>query len=160
MSSLTAVSREGVGDGQRLTCADVAVWHHLRAYVAIREAEQARGSMWETLTAHGARAREAKTSGSAWERVWCIFWPFLVGFFSELAVLSLYTFILAVGWAERWYLRVARTVGVTAVTHLCQWLLEEGKGSGRTSEISTGTRKSEELLWYHVKNIKWERKTE
>ena len=37
---------------------------------------------------------------------------------------------------------------------------DEGEGSGRTPEISTGTRKSEEWLWYHVNNIKWERKTE
>ena len=61
MSSLTAVSREGVGDGQRLTCADVAVWHHLRAYVAVREAEQAhgaRGSVWDwCMRRVGARER-------------------------------------------------------------------------------------------------------
>ena len=40
-------------NGQRMTCADVAVWCHLRAYVAGREAQQARG-------ARGAR-------GWAWE---------------------------------------------------------------------------------------------
>ena len=52
-------------NGQRLTCADVAVWRHLRAYVAVREAKQARGahgrawglargSTWETLTVRGS----------------------------------------------------------------------------------------------------------
>ena len=107
-----------------------------------------------------ARAREAETSGGAWELVWCIFWQFLVGFCLGLAVLSLYAFYLAVGWAERWYPRLVGTVGVTAVIRFCQWLPDEGEGSGRTPEMSTGTRKSEEWLWYHVKNIKWERKTE
>ena len=106
------------------------------------------------------RAREAETSGSAWGCVWCSFWPFLVGFCSGLAVLSLYAFAFAVGWAKRWYPRVVGTVGVPAVTRFCQWLLDEGEGSGRTPEMSTGIRKSEEWLWYHVKNIKWERKTE
>ena len=64
-------------------------------------------------------------------RVWCSFWPFLVRFCLGLAVLSLYAFALAVGWAERWNLRVVRTVGVTTVTRFCQWLLDEGEGSGR-----------------------------
>ena len=70
-------------------------------------------------------------------------WPFLVGFCSGLAVLSLYAFALAVGWAEQWYPRVSRTIGVTAVTRFWQWLLDEGEGGKRTSEMSTGTRKSE-----------------
>ena len=51
------------------------------------------------------------------------------------------------------------TVGVTVMACFWQWQLDEGEGNGRTSEMSTGTRKSEEWLWYHVNNIKWERKT-
>ena len=112
------------------------------------------------LTVRGACAREAETSGGTWERVWCSFWQFLIGFCSRLAVLSLYAFALAVGWAERWYPWVVGTVGMTVVTRFCQWLLDEGEGNGRTPEMSIGTKKSEEWLWYHVNNIKWERKTE
>ena len=134
-----------------------------RAYVAGREAQQARGARgtgaWQILAARGARAREAGTSAGAWRRVWCNFWPFFVGFYSGLAVLSSYAFSLAVEWAERWYPRVAGTVGVTAMARFWQWLLDEGEGSERTPEMSTGTRESEEWLWYHVNNIKWERKT-
>ena len=148
-------------NGQRLTCADVAVWHHLRAYVAVHEAEQALGAheargrtwglareahgrAWETLTARGAHAREAETSGSAWGHVWCSFWPFLVGFCLGLVVLSLYAFAFTIGWAERWYPRAVGTVGVMAMTRFCQWLLDEGDGSRRTPEMSIGIRKSEE----------------
>ena len=46
------------------------------------------------------------------------------------------------------------TVGVTVVARFWQWRLDEGEGRGRTSEMSTGTRKSEEWLRYHVNNIK------
>ena len=148
----------------------MVVWCHPKAYVAVREAEQAhgstwgawelaRGSVWEILTACGVHACEAETAVGAWRCVWCGFWPFLVGFCSGLTVLSLYAFALAVEWAERWYSRVAGIMGVTAVIRFWQWLLDEGEGNGRTPEMSTGTRKSEEWLWYHVNNIKWERKT-
>ena len=106
-----------------------------------------------------ARAREAETSASTWRRVWCNFWPFLVGFCSGLVVLSFYACSLAVECTERWYPSVAGTMDVTAVARFWQWRLDEGEGSGRTPEMSTGTRKSEEWLWYHVNNIKWERKT-
>ena len=141
-----------------------------RAYMAGRKAQQARvvrGRVWDwrvrqvrRVAAREAHAHEAGTSAGAWRRVWCSFWQFLVGFCSGLAVLSSYAFSLAVEWAECWYPRVAGTVGVTAVARFWQWLLDEGEGSGRTLEMSTGTRKSEEWLWYHVNNIKWERKTE
>ena len=53
-----------------------------------------------------------------------------------------------------------RTMGVTAMARFWQWRLDEGEGSRRTPEMSTGTRKSEEWLWYHVNNIKWKRKIE
>ena len=131
---------------------------HVERVTGRGESEASARGAWETLTARGVRAREAETSANAWRRVWCSFWPFLVGFCSGLAVLSLYAFALAVGWAERWYPRVAGTVGVTTVTHFWQWLLDEGEGSGRTPEMSIGTRKSEEWLWYHVNNIKWKKK--
>ena len=167
-------------NGQRLTCANIAVWHHLRAYMAVRKRSRrvehvghmgkrgnwrvrsvgARERHWQCVAARGARAREVETSGSAWGRVLCSFWPFLVGFCSGLAVLSLYAFAFTVGWTERWYLKVVGTVGLTAMTRFCQWLLSEGEGSERTPEMSIGTRKSDEWLWYHIKNIKWERKTE
>ena len=142
-----------------------------RSYVAGSEEQQARERVWGSREwareARGwyrrrvaERAHEAKTSADAWGRVWCSFWPFLVGFCSGLAVLSFYAFSLAVECAERWYPSVVGIVGVTAVARFWQWLLDEGEGSGRTPEMSTGTKKSEEWLWYHVKNIKWERKTE
>ena len=148
-----------------------------RAYMAGREAQQAcgaheaRGWAWDwhvrfvadtdgTWRRVAARAREEETSAGVWRRMWCSFWPFLVGFCSGLAVLSFYAFFLAVEWAERWYSRVAGIVDVMAVARFWQWLLDEGEGSGRISEMSIGTRKSEEWLWYRVNNIKWERKTE
>ena len=137
-----------------------------RAYVAGSEAQQARvacearGRYWRRVEARRARAREAETSAGAWRRVWCSFWPFLVGFCLGLAILSFYAFSLAVECAERWYPSVAGTMGVTAVAHFWQWLLDEGEGSERMPKMSTGTRKSEKWLWYHVNNIKWERKTE
>ena len=98
---------------QWLTRANVAVWRHLRAYVAVHEMEQAHGSTWER---GNWRVRCVGTRERYWRRVWCSFWPFLVGFCLGLAVLSLYAFALAVGWAERWYPRVVGTVGVTAMT--------------------------------------------
>ena len=155
---------------QRMTCADVAVWRHLgltwqdtkhnRRVERVGEHGTGTWGAWQILAARGVRAREAGTSAGAWRRLWCSFWPFLVGFCSGLTVLSSYAFSLAVEWAKRWYPRVAGTVGVTAVARFWQWLLDESEGSGRTPEMSTGTRKSEEWLWYHVNNIKWERKTE
>ena len=167
-------------NGQRITCVDVAVWRHLgltwqeekrsRRVWRVSERGLARrgrvrrvagtGDAWRCVKARGARAREAETSAGAWRRVWCNFWPFLVGFCSGLTVLSFYAFSLAVECAERWYPSVASTVDVMAVARFWQWWLDEGEGSGRTLEMSTGTRKLEEWLWYHVNNIKWERKTE
>ena len=133
------------GQSQRST-ADVAMWRHL-------------GLTWQEEKQQQARvAREER--GRYRRRVWCSFWPFLVGFCSGLAVLSFYACCLAIECTERWYPSVAGTVGVTAVARFWQWRLDEGEGSGRTPEMSTGTRKSEEWLWYHVNNIKWERKTE
>ena len=160
-------------NGQRMMCVDVAVWRHLgltwqeekrsRRVWRVSErglAREARGRYRRRVAARWARAREAETSAVAWRRVWCSFWPFLVRFCSGLAVLSFYAFSLAVECAKRWYLSVAGTVGVTVVACFWQWRLDEGEGSGRTPEMSTGTRKSEEWLWYHVNNIKWERKIE
>ena len=154
-------------NGQRMTYADVAVWRHLRAYVAEREAQQARdahGWAWDLRVRRVelvlARQKLQPTRGGACDAVSGRSW---LGFCSGLAVLSFYAFSLTVEWAKRWYPRVASTVGVTAVARFWQWLLDEGKGSGRTpemSEMSVGTRKSEEWLWYHVNNIKWERNTE
>ena len=127
----------------------------------------ARGRYWRRVERvfvrqklQAARAHEAKTSASAWRCVWYSFWPFLVGFCSGLAVLSFYAFYLAVECAERWYPSVAGTVGVIVVARFWQWRLDEGEGSGRMPKMSTRTRKSEEWLWYHVNNIKWEKKTE
>ena len=164
-------------NGQRMTCAGVAVWRHLGltwqeekqqqacvarewAWTGTWGAREACGRYWRRVAARGARAREAKTSAGAWRRVWCSFRPFLVGFCSELVVLSFYACSLAVECTQRWYPSVAGTVGVTAMARFWQWWLDEGEGSGRTPKTSTGTRKSKEWLWYHVNNIKWERKTE
>ena len=166
-----------VNDHSQRSTDDVAVWRHLglmwqeekRSRRVWRVSESVlvrRGRVagtdgaWRHVVASGARAREAETSGGAWRRVWCSFWPFLVGFCSGLAVLSFYACCLAVECIERWYPSVAGTVGVTAVARFWQWRLDEGEGSGRKLEMSTGTRKSKEWLWYHVNNIKWERKTE
>ena len=159
-------------NGQRMTCADVAVWRHLGLTWQEEKQQQARVARvahecawagawgaWQVPAARGARAREAETSAGVWRRVWCSFWPFLVGFCLGLAVLSLYACCLVVECTERWYPSVVGAVGVTAVARFWQWRLDEGEGSGRTPEMSTETRKSEEWLWYHVNNIKWERKT-
>ena len=161
---LTTVKVNGQSQRSTLTCADVAIWLHLGLTWQKRSSSR---RVWR-VSARGlarvgrvaARAREAETSGGAWRRVWCSFWPFLVGFCSGLAVLSFYACCLAVERTEHWYPSVAGTVGVTAVARFWQWRLDEGEGSGRTPEMSTGTRKSEEWLWYHVNNIKWERKIE
>ena len=67
-------------NGQLLTCADVACVTSPRADVAggdstagacgaWGESGLARGGAWQTLTARGARVREAETSGGAWGRV-------------------------------------------------------------------------------------------
>ena len=164
------------GQSQRST-ADVAVWRHLGLTWQEERAAASTCGAWVRVTGAcglmrrvagtsgacrcvAARAREAETSGGAWRHVWCSFWPFLVGFCSGLAVLSFYACCLAVECTERWYPSVAGTVGMTAVARFWQWRLDEGEGSGRTPEMSTWTKKSEEWLWYHVNNIKWERKTE
>ena len=154
-------------NGQQMMCADVAAWCHLGlTWQAEKRSRRvghvglARGGVWGAWQILAARAREAETSAGTWRHVWCSFWPFLVEFCSGLVVPSFYAFSLAVECAEHWYPSVAGTVGVTAVARFWQWRLDESEGSGRTPEMSTGTRKSEEWLWYHVNNIKWERKTE
>ena len=48
------------GQSQRMTCANMAVWPHLKAYVAVHEAEQARG----------ARGNWRVRCVGAWERHW------------------------------------------------------------------------------------------
>ena len=65
---------------------DWRVWH-------VSERDDA----WRRVAARGARVREAENSGGAWGRVWCVFWSFLVGFCSELSVLSLNAFAFTVG---------------------------------------------------------------
>ena len=84
------------------------VWH-VGARV-VRDGDEpgawGRGRAWQSVVARGAHAREAETSAGALGRVWGGFWPFLVGFFLGLSVLSLYAFALAVGWAKRWDPRV------------------------------------------------------
>ena len=73
---------------------------------------------------------------------------------------SVFLCLLFGSWMHRTLIsECCSTVGVTAVARFWQWRLDEGEGSG-TPKMSTGTRKSEEWLWYHVNNIKWERKTE
>ena len=124
--------------------ADVAEEKQQQARVArglarvgrMRRVEDTSGAWWHVL--------EAETSAGAWGGVWCSFWPFLVGFCSGLDVLSFYACCLAVERTEHWYPSVAGTVGVTVVARFWQWRLDEGEGSGRTPEMSTGTRKSEE----------------
>ena len=93
---------------------DVAVWHHLGltwqeekqqqvrvahecAWAGACGAREKRGRYQRHVA---ARAREAETSAGAWRRVWCSFWPFLVGFCSGLAVLSFYACSLAVECTE------------------------------------------------------------
>ena len=93
-------------------CADVAVWRHLMAYVAGREAQQVRGARgsvgkrgltredrggyWRRVAAYGVCAREAKTSAGACDAVsgrswlgfardwlFCLSMPFLWQLISE-----------------------------------------------------------------------------
>ena len=108
-------------NGKLLTCDDVACVTSPRADVAGRDAAAGacgawvrvvwcvgvRGRYWRRVAARRARAREAETSCGAWGRVWCSFWPFLVGFCSGLDVLSFYACYLAVECTERWYPSVA-----------------------------------------------------
>ena len=106
------------GQSQRSeSTADVAVWRHLGltwqeekqqqacecAWTSACGAREARGRYQRRVAARGVRAREAETSAGAWRRVWCSFWPFLIGFCSGWAVLSFYACSLAVECTERWY---------------------------------------------------------
>ena len=82
-----------------------------RAYVAGREAQQARGAhgrAWDWRVADTGGAWSACSWGRNFSRrVWCSFWPFLVGFCSGFDVLSFYACYLAVECTERWYPSVA-----------------------------------------------------
>ena len=163
-------------NGQLMTCADVAVWRHLGLTWQEEKQQQARVAReWEWTGAWGHVRRVAGTDG-AWrcvERVLVrqklqpargarvmqflavLGWVLLgIGFFVFLC-------LFFGSWMHRKLIsECCSTVGVTAVAHFWQWWLDEGEGSGRMPEMSTETRKSEEWLWYHVNNIKWERKTE
>ena len=135
------------------------------AYVAGCEAQQARGARgW----ARDLRVRRVADTNGAWQRVFvrqklpparggacdAVSGRSWLGFARDLLFCLSMPFFFAVEWAERWYPRVAGTVGVTAVARFWQWLSDEGEGSGRMTEMSTGARKSEKWLWYHVNNIK------
>ena len=157
-------------NGQRLTCVDVAVWRHLGLTWQEEKQQQARVARecaWLARVGHVAgtsgawrrvlvRQKLQEARGGACDAVSGRSWLAKPG----LVVLSFYAFYLAVECAERWYPSVAGTVGVTAVARFWQWWLDEGEGSGRTPKMSIGTKKSEERLWYHVNNIRWEKKTE
>ena len=87
-------------NGQRMTCADVAVWHHLgltwqdvkhsRCVERVGERGTGAWGAWQILAARGTRAREAGTSvgacdavsGCSWlgfaqDRLFCLPMPFL-----------------------------------------------------------------------------------
>ena len=119
--------------------------HGVRGNWHVRRVEACEG-YWRRVVTREARAREAENSAGMWRHVWCSFWPFLVRFYSGLAILSLYAFSLAIEWAECWYPRVTGTVGMTTVTRFWQWLLDEGEVSRRTPKMSIGARKSKEWL--------------
>ena len=130
------------------------VWRHL-------------GLTWQEVTqqqAHVARvAREWEWSGTwgrvagtdgAWRRVFVMQKLQAARVRQFLAVLgwvllrigcSVFLCLLFGNWMHRTLIsECCSTVGVTAVARFWQWRLDEGEGSGRTPEMSTGTRKSEE----------------
>ena len=109
----------------------------------------------EILTAHGAHAREAGTSFSACEVVSSGSW---LGFARDCQICQYVPWLWQFDQQNWRNPSVLGAVGVTVVTCFWQWLLDEGKGSERTLETFTGTKKSEEWLWYRVNNIKWKRK--
>ena len=53
-------------NSQRLTCADVAVWRHLRAYVAVRETKQVRGAHGKAWTGAWGAWQRVRDSGGEW----------------------------------------------------------------------------------------------
>ena len=170
--------------GQGMTCADAdwwrgkmtslltrnanaLCWRHLRANMAshgldlvcgMRGAPGGTDSVWQVLVEHGGAwgacstrreplaacvcACEAGSGGWVLLRiVWSInLWPW----FNDLM-------------GEHTGSKGCSGCGLKVVTHFWQWLLDEGKGNRRTSEMTIGTRKSKQWLWYHVKNIKWDR---
>ena len=101
--TLTLVKVNGQRFGMLTWDADVAVWHHSRADMAGCDTVKARGvhgSAWEGLMARGVRAREVETSAGACRLLWGGFWPFLVGFCSELSDLSIYALTFVV-WSTK-----------------------------------------------------------
>ena len=130
-------------NGQRLTCADVAVWRHLG--LAWQEEKRSRcvwrvserglvhvgaWGAWQVPTARGAHAREAETLAGAWRHVWCIFWPFLVGFCSGLVVLSLILCLFFGSWMRR-----------TLISECCRYCRRDGGGS--LLIVTTGWRRGQ-----------------
>ena len=158
-------------NGQRMTCVDVAVWHHLWLTWQEEKQQQARVARewewvvgaWQVLT-----TRDGAWSTCSWGRNFS--WRVEARVMQFLAVLgwvllgmccSVFLCLFFGSWMHRMLIsECCSIVSVTTVARFWQWRLDEGEGSERTPEMSTGIRKSEEWLWYHVNNIKWERKTE
>ena len=94
-------------NGQRMTCADVVVWRHLRAYVAGREAQQARGALgargWAWELARGGTCDAVygySLLGFTRDWLFCLSMPFLW----QLNEQNVDIRELQVLWAWRWWL--------------------------------------------------------
>ena len=164
-------SQRSMVNSQWLGC-----WRYSRAYVAGRDTGR---RVWH-VGAHEAHDGDGLSVWGAWWRVMeCgVVWSACSWDknFSRRVGARVRWFLAVLGWLllgiicsitlclcfSSWMSKTMRSescrlVGVTTVTRFWQWLLDEGKGSERTPEMSTGTRKSEEWLWYHVNNIKCEK---
>ena len=170
---LTTVKVNGQSQRSTLTCADVAIWLHLgltwqkrsssRRVWRVSESGLARGGACQLLTARGGAWSACSWGRNFRRRVGARVRQFLavLGWVLLGIRCSIFLCLFVGNWMHRMLIsKCCSTVGMTAVARFWKWRLDEGEGSGRTPEMSTGTRKSEEWLWYHVNNIKWERKTE
>ena len=162
-------------NGQRMMCADMAVWRHLgltwqeesnsRRVWHVSESGLAHGGTWgawQVLAVCGGAWSACSWGRNFSRRVQACVMQFLavLGWVLLGIGCSVFLCLFFGSWMHRMLIsECCSTVGVTAVARFWQWRLDEGEGSGRSSEMSTETRKSEEWLWYHVNNIKWERKT-
>ena len=145
-------------NGQRLTCADVA-GREAAAGAWVRVDWRVWGA-WQVPAVRGGACSWGRNFSRRVEARVMQFLAILGWVLLEIGR-SVFLCLLFGSWMHRTLIsECCRTMGVTAMARFWQWRLDEGEGSRRTPEMSTGTRKSEEWLWYHVNNIKWERKTE
>ena len=124
-------------NGQRMTCADVAVRRHLGltwqdAKCSRRVCEHRTGvwgvwGAWRRVATRGACARETETSAGVWRRVWCSFWLFLV--------------LLGIGCSVFLCIFFGSWVSRTLISECCRYCGHDGSGSLLT--VTTGWRRGQ-----------------